>query len=71
MRKQVFIATIAVVLRIAAGLGGATAAEPGTKTMPDSSVYPPPTPAPVFDNGDHHECYLPLSRCDNNHRVQN
>jgi hypothetical protein len=71
MRKQVFIATIAVMLGIAAGVGGAMAAETGTKTMPDSSVYPPPTPAPVFDNGDHHECYLPLSPCDNEHRVQN
>ena len=72
MRKQVFIAAIAVMLGIPAGIGGAMAAETGTKTMPDSSVYAPPTtPAPVFDNGDHHECYLPLSPCDNEHRVQN
>ncbi len=70
MRKQVFIATIAIVLGMAAGIGGAMAAETGTKTMPDSSVYAPSTPPPVFDNGDHHECYLPLSRCDNDHRVQ-
>ena len=53
MRKQVFIAAIAVMLGIPAGIGGAMAAETGTKTMPDSSVYAPPTPAPVFDNGDH------------------
>jgi hypothetical protein len=56
-----------------AGTGGAMAAEPGTKTMPDSSVNPPPTPAPVFGfDVRHHrrrECYLPLSQCDNNHRV--
>ena len=37
--------------------------------MPDSSVYPPPTPAPVFDDTtDNHWCYLPSEPCDNNHR---
>jgi hypothetical protein len=79
MRKQVIAAATAIVLgivttatgSIVAGIGGAMAAETGTKTMPDSSVYAPSTPPPVFDNGDHHECYLPLSRCDNEHRVQN
>jgi hypothetical protein len=43
--------------------------------MPDSSVNPPPTPAPVFDfdvrNRQHDWCYLPSSPCDNNHRVTN
>jgi hypothetical protein len=79
MRKQVIAAATAIVLgivttatgSIVAGIGGAMAAETGTKTMPDSSVYAPSTPPPVFDNGDHHGCYLPLSRCDNEHRVQN
>jgi hypothetical protein len=85
MRKQVITAATAIVLGIAttatgtiafvAGIGGAMAAETGTKTMPDSSVNPPPTPPPVFNfavqQRHHHECYLPLSRCDNNHRVDN
>jgi hypothetical protein len=79
MRGQVIAATTAIVLGIAttatgtiafvAGIGGAMAAETGTKTMPDSSVKP------VFNfdvrHRRHHECYLPLSRCDNNHRVDN
>jgi hypothetical protein len=79
MRKRVIVAATATMLGIATmatgafvvGMGGAMAAETGTKTMPDSSVNPPPTPPPVLDNGDHHECYLPLSRCDNDHRVDN
>jgi hypothetical protein len=78
MRKQVIAAAMALgiattataTIAFLAGGGEAIAAETGTKTMPDSSVYPPPTPPPVFDV-DHHECYLPLSRCDNNHRVEN
>ena len=37
-----------VVLSFAAGIATASAAETGTKTMPDSSVYPPPTPPPVY-----------------------
>jgi hypothetical protein len=83
MRKQVISAATAIVLGIAttatgtivAGIGGAMAAETGTKTMPDSSVNPPPTPAPVFGfvvrNHHHDWCYLPSSPCDNNHRVTN
>jgi hypothetical protein len=70
MRKQVFIATIAIVLGITADIDGAMAAETGTKTMPDSSVYPPPTPAPVFET-DHHWCYLPSDPCDNQHDEHN
>jgi hypothetical protein len=83
MRKQVIVATTAIVLSIAttatgtivAGIGEAMAAETGTKTMPDSSVYPPPTPAPVFDfdvrNRQRDWCYLPSSPCDNQHREDN
>jgi hypothetical protein len=58
-------------IALVAGIGGAIAAETGTKTMPDSSVNPPPTTPPVFDSDDHRECYLPLSRCGNNHRIDN
>lgn len=84
MREQVITAVTAIMLGVAAttagtiafvtSIGGAIAAETGTKTMPDSSVNPPPTPPPVFNfdvrHPHHHECYLPLGRCDNNHRVQ-
>jgi hypothetical protein len=35
---------------------GAMAAETRTKTM---LINPAPTPPPVFDFNDHHECYLP------------
>ena len=76
MRKQVFIATIIVMLGIAAGIGGAMAAETGTKTMPDSSVNPPRTFRPVFNfvvpRSHHHDyCYLPSEPCDNEHRMTN
>jgi hypothetical protein len=83
MRKQVITATTAIMLGIATtatgtiafGSGGVIAAETGTKTMPDSSVNPPSTPPPVFNyvvrHRHRHECYLPLGRCDNNHRVDN
>jgi|HubBroStandDraft_1064217.scaffolds.fasta_scaffold485288_1 hypothetical protein len=55
--------------QLSLGIGGAMAAEEGTKTMPDTSLYPPPTPAPVFDDTtDNHWCYLPSEPCDNNHR---
>ncbi len=76
MRKQVITAATAIVLGMAAGIGGAMAAETGTKTMPDSSIYPPysrhrPLYNFVVRHHHHHECYLPLSRCNNEHRVQN
>jgi hypothetical protein len=82
MRKHVIAAATALALGIGATangtiafIGGAIAAETGTKTMPDSSVNPPPTPAPVFDfdvrNSQHDWCYLPSSPCDNNHRDTN
>jgi hypothetical protein len=45
---KLFAGTL-VVLSLAAV--GANAAETGTKTMPDSSVNPPPTPPPVWGNG--------------------
>jgi hypothetical protein len=38
MRKQAIVAATAIVLGIAAGIGGALAAETGTKTLPDSST---------------------------------
>jgi hypothetical protein len=83
MRIQVITAATAIVLGIAttatgtivAGIGGAMAAETGTKTMPDSSINPPLTPTPVFNfavrNRHHDWCYLPSSPCDNNHRDTN
>jgi hypothetical protein len=83
MRKQLIVAATAIMLGIAttatgtimAGIGGAMAAETGTKTMPDSSLYPPPTPAPVFGfdvrNRRHHWCYLPSRPCDNQHEEHN
>jgi hypothetical protein len=71
MRKQAIVAATAIVLGIAAGIGGALAAETGTKTLPDSSIYPPPTPAPVFNSNDHRWCYLPSSPCDNDHQETN
>jgi hypothetical protein len=76
MRKQVITATTALVLGIAAGIGGAMAAETGTKTMPDSSVNPPLTPRPMFNfvvqRRHHHDyCYLPSEPCDNEHRMSN
>jgi hypothetical protein len=82
LRKHVIAAATAVVLGIAATatgtsafIGRAMAAETGTKTMPDSSINPQPTPSAVFDfdvrNRHHHWCYLPSSPCDNNHRDAN
>jgi hypothetical protein len=62
-----------VLVCLVTGIGGAIAAETGTKTMPDSSVNPPPTRhRPLYNFVRHrHECYLPSSRCNNQHRVQN
>jgi hypothetical protein len=69
--KLPFLVGSLVVVSLATGVAAASAAETGTKTMPDSSIYPPPTPAPVFDSGQHYECYLPSDPCDNDHRVEN
>jgi hypothetical protein len=60
-----------VLISLVAGIAGASAGETGTKTMPDSSIYPPPTPRPVFGTYRHHDCYLPGDPCDNRHRVHN
>lgn len=73
-----------VLLSLAAGVAAVTAAETGTKTMPDSSVYPPSTPPPVWGHGPRphyrpvynvaprrHYCYLPSGRCDNQRRMHN
>ena len=60
-----------VIVSLATGIAAASAAETGTKTMPDSSVYAPATPPPVFETGPHHECYLPSQPCDDNHSVEN
>jgi len=65
------VASGLVLISLAAGIAAAGAAETGTKTMPDSSIYPPPTPPPVFGTRRHHECYLPSEPCDNRHSVQN
>jgi hypothetical protein len=82
MLKHVTATAATIVLGIAllatgtnAFFGGAIAAETGTKTMPDSSVNPPPTPAPLFNfdvrDNRHDWCYLPSNPCDNNHRDTN
>jgi hypothetical protein len=60
-----------VALALVTGVAGASAAETGTKTMPSSSIYPPPTPPPVFGTRQHYDCYLPSEPCDNRHRVTN
>lgn len=63
-----------VVLSLAAGVAAASAAETGTKTMPDSSINPPVTHHRHVYNyvrRHHHECYLPSGHCSNSHRVQN
>jgi hypothetical protein len=67
---KLFAGTL-VVLSLAAI--GANAAETGTKTMPDSSIYPPRTHhRPMYNYVRHHHyCYLPSGRCGNNHRVVN
>jgi hypothetical protein len=66
-----FVTACLALISLVAGIAGASAAETGTKTMPDSSIYSPPTPRPVFGTYRHHECYLPSGACDNRHRVQN
>ena len=60
-----------VLISLVAGAAVASAAETGTKTMPNSSIYPPPTFPPMFGTYRHHQCYLPSQPCDNQHRVQN
>lgn len=69
--QRLSLGLIALVCLMTVGVGGAIAAETGTKTMPDSSIYPPPSPHPLFIVRHPHECYLPSSPCDNNHRDRN
>jgi hypothetical protein len=53
-RAALVALTLTGSIALAAGIASASAAETGTKTMPDSSIYPPRTPAPVFDSGPHY-----------------
>ena len=69
--KVLFIVGSVAIIAFVAQIEAGWAAETGTKTLPDSSIYPPPTPAPVFNSNDHRWCYLPSSPCDNNHRDTN
>ena len=69
--KLPFLVGFLMVVSLATGIAAASAAETGTKTIPDSSIYPPETPPPVFYFGEHYVCYLPSEPCDNEHRVQN
>jgi hypothetical protein len=73
MSVRLVMAGCLVLVSLVAGLAGANAAETGTKTMPDSSVYPPRTHPPVLSGTyrHHHYCYLPGEACGNGHRVQN
>jgi hypothetical protein len=75
LRRTSLVACI-VVAFLASGLAVASAAETGTKTMPDSSVNPPQYHhRPVYRHHyvyrQRHNCAMPSSHCDNNHRVQN
>jgi hypothetical protein len=65
-----FVTGCVVLISLVAGIAGASAAETGTKTMPDTSIYPP-TPPPTFGTVSHRECYLLSEPCDNRHRVNN
>jgi hypothetical protein len=60
-----------VLISLVAGMVTAKAEETGTKTMPSSSIYPPPTRLTVFGTRQHYDCYLPSELCDNRHRVSN
>jgi hypothetical protein len=69
--KALFFVGSLLIVPVAAHIDVARAAETGTKTLPDSSIYPPATPAPVFGSGEHYMCYLPSEPCDNSYRVEN
>jgi len=73
MFKLHYLTGVLVMLSLAAGIAAASAAETGTKTMPDGSIYPPRTHhGAVYNFAPHrHECYLPSGRCNNQHRIQN
>ena len=57
--KPPFLVASLVILSLVTGVAAVSAAETGTKTMPDSSIYPPRELPPVFYSDDHYECYLP------------
>jgi hypothetical protein len=69
--KVLFIVGSVAIIAFVAQIEAGWAAETGTKTMPDSSIYPPAMPPPVFGSGEHYMCYLPTEPCDNNYRVEN
>jgi hypothetical protein len=72
MSKLPCVTGCLVAISLAVSVVGANAAETGTKTMPDSSVYAPQTRTLVFGTYQHRDCYLPTdATCDNRHRVQN
>jgi hypothetical protein len=71
MSKLPAVTGCLVVISLTLSAVGANAAETGTKTMPSSSIYPPPTPRVKFGTYQHHDCYLPSERCGNRHRVTN
>jgi hypothetical protein len=48
MFKLHHLTSAIAILSLAAGIATASAAETGTKTMPDSSIYPPRTRPPVY-----------------------
>lgn len=60
-----------VLIALVAGVPAAGAAETGTKTMPDSSIYPPAHSRVYYNHVRRHECALPSGHCGNNHRVTN
>jgi hypothetical protein len=73
MTYKRYVAGATLLVCVAAGIGLATAAETGTKTMPDSSIYPPRMHRPIYNYHvrHRHECYLPSSHCNDQHRIQN
>jgi hypothetical protein len=62
------LASVVVAISLATSVAVANAAEEGTKTMPDSSVNPPPTPPPTYGTEGIRECPLSNEQCDNQRR---
>jgi hypothetical protein len=69
--KQIGSVAAAGLLTLAMGISVASAAETGTKTMPDSSINPPTYHRVHYNQVRHGHCYLPSEPCGNNHRVTN
>ena len=69
--KLPFLVGFLVIVSLATGIAASSTAKTGTKTMSDSSIYPPGTPPPVFYSDEHYEGYLPSEPCDNEHSVRN